>query len=850
MNRKRLRPWLASAGTLLCAALCFGRTHSREPFAPSPMQQYVDAMQPGTNLGNTLDAIPTETSWGNPPTTQAIIQQIAAQGYKSIRIPVTWTDHTGPAPDYTVDPAWMNRVQQIVDWSLQAGMRVMLNMHHDSWQWVSALPQNHDAVIAQYTAVWRQIAERFKGYPNTLLFEAINEPTFKNVDTATALQDLDELETDFVHLVRGTGGMNATRPLVLTVLGGGATPASVAALRATIQHLDDPNLITTFHYYGYWPFSVNIVGYTAFNQGVITDIQSTFNTVYQTFVAHGIPAIVGEFGVLSSDHIERGEYLKYHEYVAHYARALHMTHMFWDAGQLFNRTTFQWNDPQLHAILQQTLTGRATTADTDLIFLKSGAPVQDAVIHLNLNGNRFVSLDDGATPLRRGIDYTLDDSVLTIKAKALSAYASGAFGEKAVLAVHVNSGPDWHLHVRYYGNVVLSPGSGTTGGAFVIPAAMNGDQLATMAATHADGTPAGPANWTPFQQWGVFVPDYTHNTITLTKDFFTGEAAGTINLTFYFWSGQKVSYQLSIHPGVSAGGPDDVVYDNALAPGWQNWSWAATNLANTTTAHSAPDSISVDAGPWGALDLANPGGPLPASTYHTLTFWAQGGPTGGQQIMIGATANWSGNGLPTFTIPALPANTWTKFEVPLASLGVDANPNLTSLYFMNTSGATEPTFYIDDIHLSPAYASWLLFVDGTPVSTADTTVSLTVRPHEVHRDGPDHGLVQVVDVINRGAHAVSGPIDLVLRGLSTNALVTNAAGLTSHVIPCGDPYLVVTTGGLAPGARARIKVEFSVARIRAARGDASHRAADDEGVGRDGKDVTYTPVVLGNGQVP
>jgi len=78
---------------------------------------------------------PTETSWGNPLVTEEFIQQIAAQGFKSICIPVTWDPYMGPGPGHTVDPAWMNRVQQIVDWSLDAGHSVMLNVHHDS-SWV------------------------------------------------------------------------------------------------------------------------------------------------------------------------------------------------------------------------------------------------------------------------------------------------------------------------------------------------------------------------------------------------------------------------------------------------------------------------------------------------------------------------------------------------------------------------------------------------------------------------------------------------------------------------------------------------------------------------------------------
>ena len=76
------------SGALFLALLAFATTAS----AVTSMQAYVDAMQPGTNLGNTLDAVPTETSWGNPPTTQAMIQHIAALGFKSIRIPVTWRD--------------------------------------------------------------------------------------------------------------------------------------------------------------------------------------------------------------------------------------------------------------------------------------------------------------------------------------------------------------------------------------------------------------------------------------------------------------------------------------------------------------------------------------------------------------------------------------------------------------------------------------------------------------------------------------------------------------------------------------------------------------------------------------
>ena len=102
--------------------------------------QFVAAMQPGWGLGNSLDAIPDETSWGNPPVTKALLDTVRAQGFHSVRIPVTWSGHEGPAPAYTIDPAFMSRVKQVVDWALADGLYVVLNVHHDSWQWISSMP--------------------------------------------------------------------------------------------------------------------------------------------------------------------------------------------------------------------------------------------------------------------------------------------------------------------------------------------------------------------------------------------------------------------------------------------------------------------------------------------------------------------------------------------------------------------------------------------------------------------------------------------------------------------------------------------------------------------------------------
>ncbi|WP_428312881.1 cellulase family glycosylhydrolase [Hydrocarboniphaga sp.] len=846
MNRNPLRQWLFLTCTMLCSLLWPGAQvqakNSLQSYvetllqpsaltqAKSPMQLYVEATQPGINLGNTLDAIPDETSWGNPPITQELLQAYANAGYKSVRIPITWTAYIGPGPTYTVDSARMDRVQQVVDWALGAGLYVMINLHHDSWQWISSLPAD-PTVTDKYSAVWTQISQRFVGYPNKLMFESINEPQFANVDDATARVLLDDLNTVFVNIVRGTGGMNATRPLVLPCLNTNTGQENLDSLAATIANLNDQNLITTFHFYGFWPFSVNNSGYTKFNGPSIDNIVQSFDAVYNTFVSQGVPAIVGELGLLSGNP-ERGESLKYHEYVTQYSRLKGMTHMLWDTGSMIDRSTYAVKDPYQLAIMMQTLTGRATTADTDMIFVSADEESQNAKINLNLNGNHFVSLKDGSTLLLPGIDYNYNTngSVLTIKKRRLARYAAAPYGEKAVLTVNVDSGPAWQLHVRYASTPVLSSASGTAGGNLVIPTAFNGDQLEAMEALRADGSYAGPMSWTRFKAWGDFTPDYTNNTITISKDFFTEEPAGTIELKFHFWSGRVATYQLTLQSGGSSSGPDWSIYDNSLAAGWQNWSWATVDTANTTVSYSAPSSISVDAGAWGSLYLAYQGDAVDTSGYNTLVFWANGGPSGGQKITISAAVNFNGDGLPSYTIDSLPANTWQKYEIPLSTLGVQGAANITSFGFMNTSGVTEPTFYLDEIKLSPNQSSTVMRVTGIPTTETPSIASFKVRYLTVEEDDGSSQLKQKVRVRNTGTQPAVGPIYLVLDGMSLNTSLVDPVGLTGSILPAGNPYIIVTPDILEPGDKAKATLNFTSP--------------------VPGGDVTYTPRVLSDGLTP
>ncbi|HEY0944555.1 MAG TPA: cellulase family glycosylhydrolase, partial [Opitutaceae bacterium] len=600
------------------------------------MQTYVEAMQPGWNLGNTLDATPNETAWGNPLATQELIQQIKAQGFKSIRIPVTWDTggRVGPAPDYTIDPAFLDRVQQVVDWSLDAGLYVMLNLHHDSG-WVRAMPTNHDAVLAKFNALWSQIAPRFRDYPRELHFESINEPEFDGVNDATKNALLHELNTSFFNIVRSTGGGNATRPLVLPSVVTNNGQVFLDALLETITELNDPNLIATVHEYGFWPFAVNITGVTEF-EGVAQEwTTSGIDRVYDTLVSKGIPVIVGEIGLLSfggfNGAIERGEALQFFEHTMSYYRSKGMTYQWWDAGNFFNRSTFQWNVPDIYDYMMHSAVGRSSTAESDLIFLRDGTPLQDAVINLNLNGNTFIGLDDGATPLVLGSDYEINGSVLTIKASALAAYASGAFGEKTVLTAHFSDGVPWKFFVRHQAAPALGVASATKSGALVIPTAFNGDVLATMEARYVADPNfpyPGPTNWTAFKLYGdVYQPNYADNTITIKKEFFAETTNEAVDLTFHFWSGKKVSYRLTFEPGggVITDPQELVIYDNQFQGVWANWSWTPTNENSEEVVYSPTKSIAVDANPWTGSMFGNWMLPLDRSDYRTLTVWANGG---------------------------------------------------------------------------------------------------------------------------------------------------------------------------------------------------------------------------------
>ena len=174
---------LVAVTSILTSVLCGGLITSASADMRSS-KEIVKEMGIGWNLGNTLDAYTTnlsyysspqeaETCWGNPVTTKAMIDKIKQAGFKTIRIPVTWGPHMGPAPEYKVADSWMNRVKEVVDYAISDGLYVILNVHHDS-DWCTPTYNAEKNATVKLNKLWTQIANKFKNYDDHLIFETLN----------------------------------------------------------------------------------------------------------------------------------------------------------------------------------------------------------------------------------------------------------------------------------------------------------------------------------------------------------------------------------------------------------------------------------------------------------------------------------------------------------------------------------------------------------------------------------------------------------------------------------------------------------------------------------------------------
>jgi aryl-phospho-beta-D-glucosidase BglC (GH1 family) len=166
----------------------------------------------GWNLGNTLEPPSGERSWG-PPATEALIAAVDAAGFNSVRIPCSWDSNANPRTRQ-INPTYMARVKQVVDWCLARNLHVVINCHWDNgWLDSSGFRRFDSKINGKVQSYWTQIANTFKNYDSRLLFSCTNEP---DIDSQAKTNVLLQYYQTFVNAVRATGGQNATRWLVLS----------------------------------------------------------------------------------------------------------------------------------------------------------------------------------------------------------------------------------------------------------------------------------------------------------------------------------------------------------------------------------------------------------------------------------------------------------------------------------------------------------------------------------------------------------------------------------------------------------------------------------------------------------
>lgn len=330
----------------------------------------VKDMKIGWCLGNTMDSVRDdlaitepayrfETGWGNTETTQELIDAVIAQGFNAIRIPVTWKNHIGKAPEYKIEDSWMQRVKEIVDYAYNRGVYVIINTHHEDWNYTYY--DNEEAAAEKMRIVWTQIAEVFQDYDEYLIFEAQNEPRKVGSSVEWTGGDkegwevVNSLNQVFIDTIRQSGGSNPYRILII--------PSYAANAWKSAYYLDIPEndnrVIVSVHAYEPYDFALNMGGRSEWKQDTYA-IDTILGNIKTLFVDKNIPVIMGEFGAMNrNNEDERAEWAYY--YVSK-AKEIGVPCFWWDNGLfegdgerfgLFDRKTYECVYPKLLEALQK-----------------------------------------------------------------------------------------------------------------------------------------------------------------------------------------------------------------------------------------------------------------------------------------------------------------------------------------------------------------------------------------------------------------------------------------------------------------------------------------------------------------
>ncbi len=355
---------------------------TRKPVPETEGMRFVESMKLGWNLGNTFDAytdnpwftdeLDYESCWCGVKTSEAMLKAIKDAGFGFIRIPVSWHDHVS-GENFEISESWLARVKEVAACAIDKGLNVVINIHHDTRPgcFYPSMEQQ-DVSISYITSIWTQLSAVFADFDNRLIFESINEPRLVgtkfewnlmngSADCADAVECLNAANQSFVDTVRASGGGNAERFLMIPGYCASLQGATFTGFRMPEDTAED-RLILSVHAYTPYDFALqpptesgSTDSFSIADKVGTGDIDYLVDTLYGSFVAKGIPVLIGEFG--SRD--KGGNLQARVEHAAYYiaqARANGITCCWWDnncfSGDgerfgLFDRASLEWASPEI-----------------------------------------------------------------------------------------------------------------------------------------------------------------------------------------------------------------------------------------------------------------------------------------------------------------------------------------------------------------------------------------------------------------------------------------------------------------------------------------------------------------------
>lgn len=312
----------------------------------------------GINMGNSFEA-PSENEWGNP-WQPSYFRSMSALGFSHVRLPVRWEPEARSmaSPPYTIDVAFMRRIQQVVDTALKYKLHIIVNMHHHE-----ALYEDPAGQKERFLSQWRQIAQHFKDYPDSLLFEVLNEP---HGNLTPALWN--EYFAEALDAIRET---NPTRIVLMGVADyGGLGGISKLAVP------EDDHIILSVHYYN--PFTFTHQGAEWVNgadawlgtewrdtEAERESVVSEFNYALHFAETHHLPIHIGEFGAYSKADVESRK--KWTTFLARWFEEQNMSWAYWEFSAgfgIYNPATGEYLDELVDALLHNEMPEATPVAAT------------------------------------------------------------------------------------------------------------------------------------------------------------------------------------------------------------------------------------------------------------------------------------------------------------------------------------------------------------------------------------------------------------------------------------------------------------------------------------------------------